>query len=132
MESGFLSDNVNDSFFGKTETGQSHGKDNSVKSETSELFALLKSVQNELSTLRADVNTLKENKVKSKIVSDSAQGNQGDSRKPRYICKNCNDQGFDTCNHCFKCCGEEHIAKWCPTNKRGWSNQGNEEPSHRV
>ena len=41
-----------------------------------------------------------------------------DKRKKTYNkCKECEEKQKDRCNHCFKCCKEDHIARNCPTGK---------------
>ena len=82
-----------------------------------EMLDLLRSIQKELSNLRTDVNTLKKAK---KEVRDH-RGEQ----KDKYMCKRCNENDEEVCTHCFKCCGEGHIARKCPSsqgNGRGLSN----------
>ena len=88
------------------------GKQDATKENKSvEMLDLLRSVQKELSNLRTDVNTLKKAK---KEVRDH-RGEQ----KDKYMCKRCLEDDEEVCTHCFKCCGEGHIARKCP------SSQGN-------
>ena len=79
------------------------------------MLALLRSVQNELSNLRTDANTLKKAK---KEVRDH-RGEQ----KDKYMCKRCGDEEVRT--YYFKCCREDHIARKFPSsrgNGRGLRN----------
>ena len=87
-------------------------KQNSTKENKSvEMLDLLRSVQKELSNLRTDVNNLKKAK---KEIRDHR-----DEQKDKYMCKRCLENDEQVCTHCFKCCGEGHIARKCP------SSQGN-------
>ena len=76
-----------------------------------EMLDLLRSVQKELSNLRTDVNTLK--KAKREVIDHR------DEQKNKYMCKSCLENDEEVCTHCFKCCGEGHIARKYP------SGQGN-------
>ena len=87
-------------------------KQNSTKENKSvEMLDLLRSVQKELSNLRTDVNTLKRAK---KEIRDHR-----DEQKDKYICKRCLENDEQVCTHSFKCCGDGHISRKCP------SSQGN-------
>ena len=87
-------------------------KQGSTKKNTSvEMLDVLRSAQKELSNLRTDVNTLKKAK---KEVRD----NRGE-QKNKYMCKRCIENDEEVCTHYFKCCGEGHITRKCP------SSQGN-------
>ena len=85
-----------------------------------EMLGLLRSVQKELSNLRTDVNT-------SKKAKKEVRDHRGE-QKDKYMCKRCNENDEEVCTHCFKCCGEGHIARNCPSsqgNGRGLRNWGN-------
>ena len=87
-------------------------KQDSIKeNKSAEMLDLLRSVQKELSNLRTDVNTLKKAK---KEVRDH-QGEQ----KDKDMCKRYIENDLEVCTRCFKCCGEDHFARKCP------SSQGN-------
>ena len=87
-------------------------KQDSIKENKSvEMLDLLQSVQKELSNLRTDVNTLK--KAKKKVRDHRGE------QKDKDMCKRCIENDLEVCTHCFKCCGEGHIARKCP------SSQGN-------
>ena len=60
-------------------------------------------MQKELSNLRTDVNTL--NKAKKEVRDHRCE------QKDKYMCKRSLENIEEVCNHCFKCCGEGHIAR---------------------
>ena len=89
------------------------------ENKSMEMLDLLRSVQKELCNLRTDVNTLKKAK---KDVRD------WDEQKDKYMCKRCIENDGEVCTHCFKFCGEGHIARECPSSQgkgRGLRNWGN-------
>ena len=75
------------------------------------MLELLRSVQKDLSNLRTDVNILK--KAKKEVTSHRGE------QKDKYLCKRCIENDEEVGSHCFKCCGEGHIARNSP------SSQGN-------
>ena len=75
------------------------------------MLDLLRSGQKELSNLRTDVNALKKSKKEAR--------DHPDEQKDNYMCKRCIQNDEKVYAHCFKCCGEDHIARKCP------SSQGN-------
>ena len=38
-------------------------------------------------------------------------------QKDKYMCKRCLEDDEEVCTHCFKCCGEGHIARKCPSSQ---------------
>ena len=84
-------------------------QDSHKHDKSSELVDILKNLQNELSSLRIEVNTLKEDK-KEKTGEESIPEN-------KYLCKRCKENNEDVCHHCFKCYGEGHVARKCPSNR---------------
>ena len=71
------------------------------------MLDLLRSVQEELSNLKADVNTLE--KAKKKVRDHPGE------QKDKYMCKRCIDNDKEVFTHSFKCCREDHIARKCPS-----------------
>ena len=72
-----------------------------------EMLDLLRSVQKELSNLKTDLNILKKAKKEDR--------NHRDEQKGKYPCKRCIENDEEVCSNCFKCCGEGHIARKCPS-----------------
>ena len=73
-----------------------------------EMLDLLRSVQKELSNLKTDVNILKKAKKEVRNHRDE---------KGKYPCKRCIENDEEVCSNCFKCCGEGHIARKCPSHQ---------------
>ena len=86
-------------------------QDSTEENKSVVMLDLLRSVKKELSNLRTDVNTLKKAK---KEVRDH-RGEQ----KDKHMYKRCLENDEEVCTHCFRCCGEGHIARKYP------SSQGN-------
>ena len=86
---------------------------------SSELVTLLKSVQCELSSLRTEMNTLKQkggrdNEIEKKEPDPNTE--RGDKEKS-YLCNRCLGNKETNCSHCFKCSGEGYIARRCPSGR---------------
>ena len=97
-------------------------QDSTEENNSVEMLDLLRSVQKELNlslnlNLRTDVNTLKRAK---KGVKDH-RGEQ----KDKYMCKGFIENDEEVCTHFFKCCGEGHIARKCPSSQGNGRRQRN-------
>ena len=92
-------------------------QDSAKENKSVGMLDLLRSVQKELRNLRADVNTLQ--KAKKEAIDHRGE------QKDKYMCKKCLETDEKVYTHCFRCCGEGHIARKCPSsqeNERGLRN----------
>ena len=64
----------------------------------------------EISNFRTDVNILKKAKKEVRYHRDE--------KKDKYLCKRCIENDEEVYRHCFKCCGEGHIARKFLSNQR--------------
>ena len=83
----------------------------SKENKSVEMLDLLRTVQEELSNFRTDVDILKKAK---KEVRDH-RGEQ----KNKYMCKRCIENYEEGCSRCFEFSREGHIARKC---QRGLRN----------
>ncbi|KAI8480647.1 hypothetical protein Bbelb_416590 [Branchiostoma belcheri] len=62
----------------------------------------------------------RDEKLASTSSPQQAHVNKLTVTSPR--CNQCTQQGMELCRHCFRCGGNNHIARWCRTPNK---NQGN-------
>ena len=77
--------------------------------------SLSEQVLSELTEIRAEVATLKQEVYYKKSASAKASSKTPAYKKMRRGCKTCHDRGeADSCRHCWKCGDATHFAYNCP------------------
>jgi len=74
---------------------------------TSDFVSVLRSVQDQLNSLKVELNSIKQNQTNPSLKDYKP------TYYDKYVCKSCKESKKVTCEHCFKCGDKGHIARRC-------------------